>query len=36
MFANELTKPVQGRQFINERAALTNWESKEKESGKKR
>ena len=26
MFANILTKPVQGRQFIIERAALTNWE----------
>lgn len=26
MFANALTKPVQGAQFIRERAALTNWE----------
>lgn len=25
MFANALTKPVQGAQFIKERAALTNW-----------
>jgi hypothetical protein len=26
MFANLLTKPVQGSQFIRERHALTNWE----------
>ena len=26
MFANILTKPVQGAQFIRERHGLTNWE----------
>lgn len=26
MFANILTKPIQGSQFIHERAGLTNWE----------
>ena len=25
MFANILTKPVQGQQFIDERRGLTNW-----------
>ena len=26
MFANALTKPVQGQQFIQERRGLTNWD----------
>ena len=26
MFANVLTKPVQGQQFVQERRDLTNWE----------
>jgi hypothetical protein len=26
MYANMLTKPLQGRQSVNERAALTGWE----------
>jgi len=25
MFANLLTKPVQGKQFLQERYGLTNW-----------